>query len=79
MGKYFITILSLHCEKEKIDIKFLLASMISSGFLPVSICGQLSEQFLGSQAAHGTPFRVTCGYRKAETFPEEDTRQICHS
>jgi hypothetical protein len=56
MGKYFIPIFSLPCEKEKIVLKFLLASMISSRFLPVSICGQLSEQFLGSQAAHRTPF-----------------------
>jgi len=33
----------------------------------VYIQGWISEQFLGSQAAFGTTFRVTGGYRKAGT------------
>jgi hypothetical protein len=48
----------------------------------VYIQGWISEQFLGSQAAFGTTFRVTGGYRKAETsflnrVPEGFLQLVC--
>ncbi len=44
---------------------FLCLSLVD--FLQCTCHGRLSEQFSGSQAAFGTTFRVTGGYRKART------------
>jgi hypothetical protein len=62
---------SKNCSKSRIKFLFRL-SLSLVDFSQCIFAGRPYEQFSGSQAAFGTSFRLTGGYRKAGTsFPEK--------
>jgi hypothetical protein len=53
--------------ESRIKFLFRLSFVLIGRLSPAYMHNRLSEQFSGSQAAFGTTFRVTGGYRKAGT------------